>query len=260
MEAGLIDLTQDAATEGFFTAPTMLVICARKCFISADSKGEAFSMTDGPSIPPPPPSAGGSSFITRAINMLTKPQAEWNAVAAEQTSVGKMIAGYAVILSLIAPIFALLNILISPGGTMIFHLPMALIFTLLFSYLLALVPPILLGYIVDALTPNLGGQKNSLNAMKLTIYAATAYWVAAVAIIISPYLWLVLGLGYAGFLLWFGTPVLMRTVGDKTAIFVGATVGIWLVLFFVLNLIFEKVLSSILYSALTSGLGARYGM
>ena len=217
-------------------------------------------MTDGPSIPPPPPSAGNSSFVTRVINMLTKPQVEWNAVAAEPSSTGKLIAGYAVILALIAPIFALLNILISPGGTMIFQLPMALIFTLLFSYLLALLPPILVAFIMDALTPQLGGQKNSLNAMKLLVYAGTAYWVAAIGIILSPYLWLVLGLGYAGFLLWFGTPILMRTSGDKTAVFVGATVGIWLVVFFVLNLIFEKVLGSILYNALTSGIAARYGM
>lgn len=223
-------------------------------------------MTDGPVAPPPlqtppPPPAGGSpSFITRAINILTKPSTEWHVIAAEPSSNARMIGGYAAILALIAPVFALLNLLISPAGTAIFQLPVLLILTLVFSYLLALLPPILLGFIVDALTVNLGGQKNSLAAMKLTIYSATAYWVAAVAIILSPWLWLVLGIGYAGFLLWFGTPILMRTTGDKTAVFVGAAVGLWLVVFVVLNLIFEKILTSVLYNTLTSGYGVRYGM
>lgn len=222
-------------------------------------------MTDGPVAPPPlqtppPPVGGRPSFITRAINILTKPSTEWQVIAAEPSSNGSLIGGYAAILALIAPICVLLNILISPVGSYIFQLPMALIFTIIFYYLLALLPPILLGFILDALTVNLGGQKNSLAAMKLTIYSATAYWVAALALILSPWLWLVLGIGYAGFLLWIGTPILMRTVGDKTAIFVGAAVGIWVVAFVILNMIVEKILTSIVINAMTGGLGARYGM
>jgi hypothetical protein len=42
MEAGLIDLAQDAGHARFFLDRSMLVISARMCFISAASTGEPF--------------------------------------------------------------------------------------------------------------------------------------------------------------------------------------------------------------------------
>jgi hypothetical protein len=61
-------------------------------------------MTDGPTIPPPPPSTGGSSFITRAINILTKPNEEWGVIDAEQSSIASIFTGYVLILAAIGPI------------------------------------------------------------------------------------------------------------------------------------------------------------
>lgn len=205
-------------------------------------------MTDGPSTPPPP-AGGNSSLVTRVINILTKPASEWAAIEAEPSSTGKLIT-YAAILSVLPVVFSLLAILITPFGTYIFQIPSLLIKLLILTYVMALVPPVALGYIMDALTPQLGGQKNSLNAMKLTIYSGTAYWVGAVGLILSPWLWLVVGVGYAGYLLWVGTPILMKTASDKTPVFVGATVGIWVVLYIILNMISQKVIFS----------GMMYGM
>ncbi len=206
-------------------------------------------MTDGPSIPPPPPSGGNSSLVNRVINILTKPASEWAAIQAEPSSTGKLLT-YAAILSVLPVIFSLLAILITPFGTYIFQAMGLLIKLLLLTYAMAFIPPVALGYIMDALTPQLGGQKNSLNAMKLTIYSGTAYWVGSVGLILSPWLWLVIGVGYAGYLLWVGTPILMKTAADKTPIFVGATVGIWVVLYIVLNMIAQRVIFS----------GMMYGM
>lgn len=205
-------------------------------------------MTDGPSIPPPP-SGGNSSLVNRVINILTKPASEWAAIQAEPSSTGKLLT-YAAILSVLPVIFSLLAILITPFGTYIFQAMGLLIKLLLLTYAMAFIPPVALGYIMDALTPQLGGQKNSLNAMKLTIYSGTAYWVGSVGLILSPWLWLVIGVGYAGYLLWVGTPILMKTAADKTPIFVGATVGIWVVLYIVLNMIAQRVIFS----------GMMYGM
>ena len=198
-------------------------------------------MTDGPSIPPPPPSAGNSSLVTRVINILTKPTSEWNVIAAEPSSTGKLIT-YAALLSLLAVVFALIGILLQPYGTYIFQVPSMLIKLLLITYLWAFVPPVALAFIMDALTPQLGGQKNSLNAMKLVIYAATAYWVASIGLSRNQWLWMIAGLGYAGFLMWLGTPVLMKTPSDKTPVFVGAAVGIWFVLAIILVMIGQRVI------------------
>ena len=83
-------------------------------------------MTDGPSIPPPPPAGGNSSLVNRVINILTKPNTEWVAIEAEPSSNGKLIAGYAAILALLAPIFTFLYILLSGASSLFFHLPRAI--------------------------------------------------------------------------------------------------------------------------------------
>ena len=198
-------------------------------------------MTDGPSIPPPPPAGGNSSLVTRVINILTKPQSEWNVIAAEPSSNGKLIT-YAALLSVLAIVFALIGILLQPYGTMIFQVPSVLIKLLLITYIWAFLPPVALGFILDALTPQLGGQKNSLNAMKLAIYAGTAYWVASIGIILSQWLWIVAGIGYAGFLMFLGAPIRMKTPSDKTPVFVGAAVGIWFVLSIILVMIGQRII------------------
>jgi hypothetical protein len=216
-------------------------------------------MTDGPSIPPPP-SGGNSSLVNRAINILTKPNTEWLAIEAEPASNGKLIGGYAAILALLAPIFTLLYILISGASALIFHMPMLLIMTLVASYVLALGVPVAVAFIMDALTPQLGGTKGNGNAMKLVIYSATAYWVGSIGIILSPWLWLVIGLGYAGYLLWIGTPILMKTAADKTPVFVGATVGIWVVVYAILNVVFQNILTNMAINAMLGAARSAYGM
>ena len=183
------------------------------------------------------------------INILTKPQTEWGVIAAEPSSNGKLIT-YAALLSVLPVIFVLISILLTPLGGYIFQMTGLLIKLLVLTYIMALVPPVALGFILDALTPQLGGQKNSLNAMKLAVYSGTAYWVGSIGLILSPWLWLVLGVGYAGFLLWVGTPILMKTAADKTPMFVGAAVGIWVVLYIILNMIAQRVIFS----------GMMYGM
>lgn len=207
-------------------------------------------MTDGPSIPPPPaPGPASSNFIGRAINILTKPASEWRAIDGEATSVGKLIAGYAVILAVIAPIAMTVGLLISPLGSFIFQAIGAVIKILLVIYAISLATPVLLGFAIDALTTNLGGTKNSVQAMKLAVYSGTAFWAAAIILILPDlwYLWLLLGVGYGGYLLWVGAPTLMRVPADKAPIFVGACVGIWALIFIILQQIAWRVMYSGMY-------------
>jgi hypothetical protein len=211
-------------------------------------------MTDGPVTPPPPP--GGApgapaSLVDRAKNILISPATEWPRIDTEVTTVGRLITGYALILAAIAPIAMLLGLFLAGAGSMLTAAPGILLKILLIVYLISLGTVVLLGFIIDLLAPNLGGTKNSVQAMKLAVFAGTAFWVASLVLILSglwsSWLWLLLGVGYGGYLLWLGLPTLMKVPADKAPVYVGAVVGIWVVLFIVIQQIGFNMMWSGLY-------------
>jgi hypothetical protein len=205
-----------------------------------------------PASTPPPAFGGGghASLVERARKILLQPAAEWTRIDGEATSIGRLITGYAAILALIAPIAALLSILLTPFGSYLFNAMGFLIKVLLIVYAISLGVVLLLGLAIDLLAPSLGGTRNSVQAMKLAVYAGTAFWVAAVAIILSPWLWIVIGIGYGGYLIWLGLPTLMRVPADKAPTYAAAVIVIWVVLAAILY----QVAWRLIFSALTGGL------
>lgn len=193
--------------------------------------------------PPNPAPAGSSPLITRATNILTKPGAEWRVIDGEATSIGKLIGGYAAILAAIAPLAMLIGMLLAAGSYIGGNIGF-LIKLLLIVYGISLGTIVLLGFIIDLLAPNLGGTKNSVQAMKLAVYAGTAFWLAGLVLILPDLwaLWLLIGVGYGGYLVWLGLPVLMRVPADKAPVFTAAVVGIWLVLFLILQQIGWRII------------------
>jgi hypothetical protein len=213
------------------------------------------------SAPTPPPAApasasptplGGAhaSLVTRVRNILLQPAAEWAVIDGETTSIGRLITGYAAILALIAPIATLLSILMTPFGSYLFNAMGFLIKLMLIVYAVSLGTILLLGVAIDLLAPSLGGTKNPVQAMKLAVYAGTAFWIAAIAIILSPWLWVVLGIGYGAYLIWLGLPKLMRVPADKAPTYTAAVVGIWVVVAVVLY----QIAWRLIFSAMTGGL------
>ena len=207
-------------------------------------------MTDGPVTPPP---AAAGSLVTRVINILTKPADEWRVIDGEATTIGKLILGYAVILAAIAPLAALLGMLLTPYGSYIFNAFGFLLRLLLVVYAISLGTVVLLGFAINLLAPSLGGTANPVQAMKLAVYSGTAFWVAAIALLLSEWLWFVIGIGYGGYLVWLGLPVLMRVAADKAQAYTAAVVGIWVVLYIVLQQIGWRIIFSAIYNAALSG-------
>ena len=209
-------------------------------------------MTDGPVTPPPPP--GGApgapaSLVDRVKNILTSPATEWQRIDTEAASIGGLISGYALILALIAPIAMLIGMFLSAYGS--FMSIGLLIRIFLAIYIVSLGTVLLLGFIVDLLASNLGGTRNGVQAMKLAVYAGTAFWVAGLALILPDlwFLWMVLGIGYGGYLIWLGLPILMKVPADKAPAYAGAAIGIWVVLFIVLQQIGWRIIfSGMIYS------------
>ncbi len=205
-------------------------------------------MTDGPVTPPPaPPLPPGSSsnLITRAINILTKPTVEWRVADGEASSLGRLIGGYAAVLAVIAPIAMVLGGAIAGMFSYSFNVGQ-LIKLLLLIYAVAFATPVLLGFIIDALTTNLGGTKNSVQAMKLAVYSGTAFWVTAIVLILPDIWWLwFLGIAYGGYLLWVGLPILLRVPAAQAPVFAGAAVAIWAVLFIILQQIAWRIIFAV---------------
>jgi hypothetical protein len=103
------------------------------------------------------------------------------------------------------------------------------------SYLLALGMVYVLALIIDALAPNFGGQKNFIQALKVSAFSPTPSWLAGIFSII-PSLGIIgslLGL-YGLYLLYVGLPVLMKVPEDKAVPYIVVVIIATIVLFVVL--------------------------
>src|SRR4029077_8195463 len=89
-----------------------------------------------------------------------------------------------------------------------YRAPMAAGLTLaVFSFVMAIVGVFILSLIINALAPTFGGQKDSMQALKVAVYSYTPAWVAG-ALRVLPLLGVlaVLGALYGLYLLYLGLP------------------------------------------------------
>jgi hypothetical protein len=216
-------------------------------------------MTDGPSIPPPPP-ASSSNLISRVIGLVTNPAGEWRKIDGETTTLAKLVTTYTVILAAILPIAFILGGLLMGGGSGIG----TLIIIALIYYAFHVIVPVALSFVIDLLAPNFGTAKNSMQAAKLAIYSATPTHLAGILFILASNMfgglqWLpvLIGLGWGGYLLFLGLPILMRTPADKTPAYAGVSVGAWAALWVVAQVIINTIVWNIVFSAIYSAAAYR---
>ncbi len=87
------------------------------------------------------------------------------------------------------------------------------------------------------LAPTFGGERNPLNALKLTIYSSTAGWLAGVfAILPGLHMLGILGL-YGAFLFYTGVPVLMKCPAEKAAAYTVVSIIAGVVVFGVVGML-----------------------
>jgi hypothetical protein len=188
-------------------------------------------------------------LVDRAKNILLTPKTEWAAIDAETTSIKDLYLGYAVILAAIRPVASIIGFgvfgLHVPFTGVVYRWPLdtAIEYAIVF-YALSLGGVYLFALIIDALAPTFGGQKNLRQALKVSIYAWTASWVAGIFAIIPALniLGLLLGL-YSLYLLYAGLPVLMKSPQDKAMGYTVVTIICAIVLYVVLGLIAGAVIS-----------------
>ena len=160
------------------------------------------------------------NLVDRAKNIILRPKEEWPIVDNETTDVPSLYKNYIVPLAAIPVIGGLIGISLVGmpmpfGGT--YHMPFGpSLGSALARYVLSLVGVYVVALIVNALAPSFSGEKNLVQALKVTAYAYTPAWLAGIFLLIP---WLgVLGLLaslYSLYLLYLGLPVLMKSRPDR---------------------------------------------
>jgi Yip1 domain len=163
----------------------------------------------------------------RVKGILFAPETEWAAIEHEPGTPAHLFPSYVVYLAVIPPLAGFIgsSIIGVSAGAGTIRVPLfAGLLGLVMAYALSFAIVYAVAIIVDQLAPRFGGQKDFGNALKVTVYAFTPYWVFGICQLI-PGLRFV---GYVGalvgiYLLWLGLPRLMKATPDKLIPYVAAT-------------------------------------
>ena len=172
------------------------------------------------------------NLVQRVQDILLRPASTWPQIEAESTDIVELYKSYVGILALIPAVAGFI-------GTSIIGMPIAWgLVTLVINYVLSLAVVYVLALIIDVLAPNFNSTQDRLAAFKLSGYAYTASFVAAIFSIIPRLagLGLLLGL-YSIYLIYTGLPVLMKCPEDKVVIYTVVTALCYVVMAGVLSVV-----------------------
>ena len=163
------------------------------------------------------------NLIERAKSILLQPKDTWVTIEAESTDAATLYTRYAMILAAIPAVCGFIGMsLIGFGGFGVtIRVPFVSgLVNMVVSYVLSLVGIFVLGLIIDALASTFGGQKNSIQALKVAVYASTAAMLGGVFSLLPALSMLgLLAALYSIYLLYTGLPVLMKNAPDKSVVY-----------------------------------------
>jgi hypothetical protein len=183
---------------------------------------------------------------TRATNIITKPAAEWPAIAGERTTPMDLVTSYAAPLSAIPAIcsfigLSIVGMSIPLMGTI--RTPIASGLTsAVVRFVLGLVGLYVSAIIIEKLAPTFQSRGDTTQAMKLVVFASTPVWIAGILQIIPALgLLVILAALYAVYLFYLGLPPVMHTPGDKVIPYMVVAA----IVIFVINLCFGFVAAAV---------------
>jgi hypothetical protein len=159
-----------------------------------------------------------NNIVDRAKKMILLPKQEWEVIDDEPHTVKELFTNYAMILAAIPAIAGFIGFsIIGLGGILAtYRIPIpAGIAHMVLGYLFSLGSVYVIALIIDSMAPTFGGKKNFIQALKLSVYSATAMWLAGIFSILPAMMILnLLGL-YSLYLLYLGLPILMEVPDEK---------------------------------------------
>jgi len=159
-------------------------------------------------------------LIERVKAILLTPQTEWPVIAREPGDVSVLFTRYVAILALIPALAGFIGMSLVGSYVPFF----SGLISAVFGYVMTFVVVYVVALIVDALAPTFDAQKNFPNALKLTVYSFTPFWLAGIFLLVPGLSFLrVLGL-YGIYLAWVGLPPLMLAPRDKALAYAATAV------------------------------------
>ena len=162
-------------------------------------------------------------LVERVRDILVRPRDAWYDIAEEQTTIRRLYVSYAMILAAVPVIAQLIGMTVV--GIMFlgvrYRAPFhgALGYAII-SYILSLAGLYLFALILNALAPKFGSRENLDQAMKLSVYSSTPYWIAGILLVIPALSPVVVLLSlYGFFLLYVGLPILMETPRERITVY-----------------------------------------
>src|SRR5262249_13192589 len=178
----------------------------------------------------------------RVTNILTKPAAEWQVVAAEPADVASLYRDYIAILAAIPAVCGFIGWTMV-GVTFIGRIGMGLALRgMIGSYIQALIACYIAAVVVEKVAPSFGSSGNTAQALKLVAYAYTPIWLAGVLALIpilSPLT--LLAAIYAIYLCYLGLPPVMKPPSDKVIPYMIVSAIVIIVVSIVLGFIFAAI-------------------
>lgn len=205
-----------------------------------------------------------NKLIGRVKAILLTPKTEWPIIAGETATTVDLYTGYILLLAAVPAICQFLKLGVFGYslpflGTMHIGMGWAL-GTAIQSYVASLVGVFIVALIVNALAPTFGGQKDSVQALKVVAYAYTAGWVAGIGMLLPALgmLFAIAGIVYGVYLLYLGLPPLMKCPQEKATAYAVVTIVTAIVVSIVLSAVLGSVLGT--RGALgMSGFGLHHG-
>ena len=159
------------------------------------------------------------NLVDRVKKIIIQPKQEWEAIDGESHTVQDLYLNYVMILAAIPAVASFIGWSVVGIGVFgsTFRVPIgAGVAHMILGYLLSLGSVYLVALIVDAFAPKFDGQKNFMQALKLSAFASTASWLAGIFYVV-PALGILGLLGlYSLYLLFVGLPILMKAPPDKS--------------------------------------------
>lgn len=188
------------------------------------------------------------NLVERVKKILLTPTAEWQVIKSETHTVANLYTRYVMILAAIPAVASFIgfSVIGYSGLGMTYRVPIAAgVANMVLSYVMGLGAVYVMALVIDGLATNFGGQKDFLQALKVSAFFPTAYWITGVFYVIPALAILaILGALYSLWLLYTGLAPLMSVHEEKAAGYTAVVVLVAIVLMVVIGTVAALVIPS----------------